>query len=78
MKWPPVIDTGDLRLQGVDQALVGNVVRPDSTRQVTVGGWPRYRYSGDTVPGEVKGHGVGNMWFAVTPQGKKAGGTAAS
>jgi predicted lipoprotein with Yx(FWY)xxD motif len=72
MKWPPVVDTGDLRLDGVDQALVGSVVRPDTTRQVTIGGWPVYRYSGDAAPGEAKGHGVGNVWFAVTPQGKKA------
>nr|WP_240947836.1 hypothetical protein [Planosporangium mesophilum] len=75
MKWPPVIDTGDLRLEGIDQGLVGSVVRPDSTRQVTIGGWPVYRYAGDAAPGETKGHGVGNTWFAVTPQGRKATGS---
>jgi predicted lipoprotein with Yx(FWY)xxD motif len=72
MKWPPVIDTGDLRLDGLDQGLVGSVLRPDSTRQVTIGGWPVYRYSGDAAPGDVRGHGVGTVWFAVTPQGRKA------
>jgi predicted lipoprotein with Yx(FWY)xxD motif len=73
MKWPPVMHTGDLRIEGIDPALVGTVLRPeDSTRQVTIGGWPVYRYAGDAAPGESKGHGVGNAWFAVTPQGKKA------
>jgi predicted lipoprotein with Yx(FWY)xxD motif len=71
-KWPPVIDTGDIRLDGIDQALLGSVVRPDSTRQVTIAGWPVYRYAGDTAPGEAKGQGAGNVWFAITPQGKKA------
>jgi predicted lipoprotein with Yx(FWY)xxD motif len=71
-KWPPVLDTSDIRLDGVDQALVGSVVRADFTRQVTIAGWPVYRYSGDRAPGEAKGQGVGNLWFAVTPQGKKA------
>jgi predicted lipoprotein with Yx(FWY)xxD motif len=71
-KWPPVIDTGDIRLDGVDQALVGSVVRADFTRQVTIAGWPVYRYAGDSTPGDAKGQGVGNVWFAVTPQGKKA------
>jgi predicted lipoprotein with Yx(FWY)xxD motif len=73
MKWPPLIHTSDLRLEGIDQALVGTVLRPeDSSRQVTIGGWPVYRYSGDAAPGEAKGNGVGNVWFAVTPTGRKA------
>jgi predicted lipoprotein with Yx(FWY)xxD motif len=75
MKWPPVIDSGDVRLDGIDQALVGSFIRTDgtATRQLTIGGWPVYRYAGDTAPGETKGNGVGNVWFAVTPQGRKAG-----
>jgi predicted lipoprotein with Yx(FWY)xxD motif len=77
-KWPPLIHTSDLRLEGIDPALVGTVLRPeDQTRQVTIAGWPVYRYSGDLAPGETKGHGVGNVWFAITPQGRKAAGAAA-
>jgi predicted lipoprotein with Yx(FWY)xxD motif len=72
-KWPPVINTGDLRLEGIDQSLVGTVQRTENARrQVTIGGWPVYRYSGDAAPGEAKGNGVGNVWFAVTPTGRKA------
>jgi predicted lipoprotein with Yx(FWY)xxD motif len=72
MTWPPLIDTGDIRLEGVDRALVGNVVRTDFTKQVTIAGWPVYRYGGDTGPGVAKGEGVGGVWFAITPTGKKA------
>ncbi|NJC67960.1 hypothetical protein HC028_26140 [Planosporangium flavigriseum] len=73
MKWLPVMHTSDLRIEGIDPALVGTVVRAeDATRQVTIGGWPVYRYAGDAAPGETKGHGVGNAWFAITPQGRKA------
>jgi predicted lipoprotein with Yx(FWY)xxD motif len=76
-KWPPVIDSGDIRLEGIDQALVGSVIRADFTRQVTIAGWPVYRYAGDTAPGDAKGQGSGNVWFAITPQGKKAAGGGA-
>jgi predicted lipoprotein with Yx(FWY)xxD motif len=78
MKWPPLIDTGNLKIEGVDQALVGSIVRSDFERQVTVAGWPVYRFSGDTAPGDAKGHGAGNVWYAVTPQGKKAAGAPAN
>lgn len=74
-KWPPfVVDpTGQLTLEGVDQGSVGMVQRPDGTSQLTIGGWPVYRFAADTAPGATAGQGVGGTWFAVTPDGKKAG-----
>ena len=73
-KWPPVVvdPAGKLALDGVDQAAVGIVKRPDGQSQLTVGGWPVYRFSGDAAAGATKGQGVGGTWFAVTPDGKKA------
>lgn len=73
--WPPVVDTADIRLDGIDRGLVGSVTRPDSTKQVTIAGMPVYRYAGDTAPEEVKGQGVDNLWYAITPTGRKAAGT---
>jgi hypothetical protein len=35
-----------------------------------------YRYAGDAKPGDVKGQGAGGTWYAVTPEGKEATGTA--
>jgi predicted lipoprotein with Yx(FWY)xxD motif len=74
--WPPVVDTSDIRLDGIDKALIGTVTRPDSTRQVTIGGMPVYRYAKDTAAGEAKGQGADNLWYAITPTGKKAAGAA--
>ncbi|WP_229325017.1 hypothetical protein [Streptomyces sp. UNOC14_S4] len=78
--WPPVVVApgGKVFLDGVDKAKAGTVKRDDGTLQVTVGGWPVYRFSKDTKPGETKGQGVGGTWFGVTPDGKKAGGTGGS
>ena len=72
--WPPVLaDSADaVQLDGVDRAAVGTVKRADGTLQLTIGGWPVYRYSGDKKAGDTAGEGVGKTWFAVTPAGKKA------
>ncbi|MFD9330784.1 hypothetical protein [Streptomyces sp. NPDC060065] len=49
------------------------VKRTDGTLQVTIGGWPVYRFSKDLEPGDTNGQGVGGTWFGVTPDGQKAG-----
>jgi predicted lipoprotein with Yx(FWY)xxD motif len=73
-KWPPVLATpgAPLTVEGVDQGAVGTINRPDGSIQLTLGGWPVYRYSGDTKPGSTTGQGVGGTWAAVTPEGGKA------
>jgi predicted lipoprotein with Yx(FWY)xxD motif len=71
--WPPLTTTADhVQLTGIDKTLIGTVARKDGTVQLTLGGWPLYRYAKDTAAGEAKGQGVGGTWFASTPQGKKA------
>ncbi|GAA2259417.1 lipoprotein [Streptomyces ruber] len=72
--WPPVPASGATAAEGVDTSLLGEVTRPDGTKQLTVGGWPMYRYAKDTKAGDVKGQGVGNTWYASAPDGKKATG----
>lgn len=69
--WPPVYTDGTPSLKGVRDAVVGTVTRQDGTKQVTLDGWPVYRYIGDKKPGQWKGQGVGGTWFVVTPEGKK-------
>ncbi len=73
-KWPPLVvdPKGTLDLDGVEKGVVGMVARPDGGAQLTVGGWPVYRFGGDKVAGSTGGQGVGGTWFAVTPEGKKA------
>jgi len=71
-QWPPVLADGNVVAEGVDQNLVGTVVRADGTRQVTVGGWALYRFAKDTAACQTNGEGVGGTWFVAAPDGKKA------
>ncbi|RSN58563.1 hypothetical protein DMH01_21185 [Amycolatopsis sp. WAC 04182] len=71
--WPPMLAEGDVQIEGVDQALVGEVTRADGRKQVTVGGWALYRYAKDAKAGEAKGQGVGSTWYAANAKGGKAG-----
>jgi predicted lipoprotein with Yx(FWY)xxD motif len=76
--WPPVTVAGQPPLNGVDPKLIGTVVRPDGSKQLTVAGWPVYRYAKDMVPGIVNGEGVGGTWLAIGPDGKPIARPAAS
>ncbi|MFF2748784.1 hypothetical protein ACFVVA_25005 [Kitasatospora sp. NPDC058048] len=76
--WPPEHANGNVTVKGIDSKLVGTVTRADGTEQVTLNGWPAYRYSPDTKPGDTKGQGVGGTWFALTPSGGRAGTAAGS
>ncbi|MEV6282774.1 hypothetical protein [Kribbella sp. NPDC051770] len=55
---------------GVDSARLGVVRRADGRRQVTLGGWPLYRFDGDTSPGDVGGDGLKGTWRAIGPDGR--------
>ncbi|SDN53363.1 SCO0930 family lipoprotein [Streptomyces wuyuanensis] len=69
----PVVAAGDVTpAPGTDASLIGSVTRADGTKQLTVGGWPMYRYAKDTKPGDANGQGVGGTWYASAPDGKKA------
>ncbi|MGN9765525.1 hypothetical protein ACTMS2_10185 [Micromonospora sp. SD12] len=69
--WPPALTDGAPDLNGVSDDKVGTVTRQDGTRQITLDGWPLYRYVGDKKPGQWKGQGVGGTWFVVAPDGRK-------
>ncbi|MFD4787700.1 hypothetical protein ACFWN1_11740 [Streptomyces sp. NPDC058459] len=73
-KWPPVIikDGGNVYLAGVNPKDVGAIRRADGKVQVTVGGRPVYRFSGDAGAGDLNGQGLDGKWFAVGPKGQKA------
>lgn len=78
--WPPLLadDPASLQVDGIDRTLIGVVGRTDGSQQVTIAGWPAYRYSQDAAPGDVKGQGAGGKWFAFAPTGKKAASAAAA
>lgn len=70
--WPPLlsVDGKAPAIEGVDKASVGTVKRADGTTQVTLKGWPLYRFSGDAAPGDTSGEGVGGTWHAIGVDGK--------
>ncbi|MFG2886319.1 hypothetical protein ACGFYV_29130 [Streptomyces sp. NPDC048297] len=72
--WPPVLVRPGSKIftDGVPRSEIGVVRRNDGGLQVTIGGWPVYRFSKDTAPGQTNGEGVGGTWFGVTPTGGKA------
>ncbi|GHD88075.1 SCO0930 family lipoprotein [Streptomyces naganishii] len=70
--WPPVPANDATAGAGVDKALLGEVTRSDGTKQLTIAGWPAYRYAKDTKAGDTAGQGVGGKWYALAPNGKKA------
>ncbi|CAL9347042.1 SCO0930 family lipoprotein [Streptomyces sp. enrichment culture] len=70
--WPPVPADDATAGKGIDASLLGEVTRSDGTKQLTVAGWPAYRYVKDVNAGDTKGQGVGGKWYALAPDGKKA------
>ncbi|WP_369174274.1 SCO0930 family lipoprotein [Streptomyces sp. R28] len=73
-KWPPVPADDATAGSGIDKELLGVVTRSDGTEQLTVDGWPAYRFAKDANAGDVNGQGVGGTWYALAPDGKKAQG----
>jgi predicted lipoprotein with Yx(FWY)xxD motif len=71
--WPAVVSSnGNIpELEGMDPSIVGTVQRPDGSMQVTIGGWPAYRYIGDVKAGTWKGQGVGGIWWVMDQHGRK-------
>ncbi|WP_078585147.1 hypothetical protein [Streptomyces anulatus] len=70
--WMPVMAQDSVQTMGVEKSLLGTVDRSDGMKQLTLGGWPLYRYMGDTKAGQMNGQAKDDKWFAVTPAGKKA------
>jgi predicted lipoprotein with Yx(FWY)xxD motif len=70
-KWPPVLWHGRPAVKGISAGIVGKVLRADGTWQLTLHGWPVYRFAGDTRPGQWKGQGVGGTWHTIMRTGAR-------
>ncbi|GAA0228528.1 hypothetical protein [Cryptosporangium japonicum] len=73
-KWPPVLTRNKIVFNGIDRNALGTIQRSDGTYQVTLGGWPVYRFADDAKPGDISGEAVQGTWFTLAPSGKKANG----
>jgi predicted lipoprotein with Yx(FWY)xxD motif len=73
-KWPAVVATSDTPSGDGITGDLGSITRTDGTKQVTLNGWPLYYFAADSAAGDVKGQGVGGVWWAVAPNGDKVAG----
>jgi predicted lipoprotein with Yx(FWY)xxD motif len=82
--WPPLTTSGKPRAgKGVKAALIGTTRRSDGRVQVTYNHHPLYLFhglatgqgvansalQGDRKPGDVRGQGIYDTWYAVSPAG---------
>ncbi len=73
-QWPPIVVTKGTKLffPGIKRENIGFVKREDGRSQVTLGGRPVYLFAKDQKAGDVLGQNVGNRWFVINPEGKRA------
>ncbi len=72
--WPALVVSGTPQAGGgVSARLLGTIRLKNGKHQVTYGGHPLYRYSGDTEPGQTEYVGAiasGGTWTAINAQAK--------
>jgi predicted lipoprotein with Yx(FWY)xxD motif len=77
--WEPVLAPNGFEVQqGIEEDLVGVIDRPEGGKQLTLNGWALYYYFKDLELGQIAGQGIGDTWFAIAPNGKKAEETGAA
>lgn len=73
--WEPVLAPNGVSLLSdqLDPTKVDLTNRPDGLGpQVSYNGWALYYFKTDMTLGQIAGHGVGDVWFAIGPDGKQA------
>lgn len=75
--WPPLLGQDPVAGEGVTGDLATFERADSGDAQVMVNGAPLYHWAGDAEPGDVTGHGVGDVWWAVTPSGEAVAASAA-
>ncbi|WP_410605355.1 hypothetical protein [Amycolatopsis sp. lyj-90] len=68
--WIPITTTGTPVVTGIDPAIVDTIKRPEGAKQVTLAGWPLYKFA-NARPGEWTGQGTDHLWFVVEPDGQR-------
>jgi len=70
--WPRAVVKASAKLTagpGVNKAMLGTIKAPGGMRQLTYGGYPLYRYVGDSKPGQMTGEGHDHTWYVVSASG---------
>jgi predicted lipoprotein with Yx(FWY)xxD motif len=71
--WPAAV-IGEHDTSVLDPALWTTVENPEAGAMLKVADWPLYTFAGDEAPGDVNGQGVGEVWYAVAPDGSTVDG----
>jgi predicted lipoprotein with Yx(FWY)xxD motif len=72
--WPPLTVEGERDVvagEGVDESKLGTARQADGRLWVTYNGHLLYRFTCDAAPGDTTGHSLGDVWFALTPDGEQ-------
>jgi predicted lipoprotein with Yx(FWY)xxD motif len=75
--WPPVAADTPIS-SDLDDSMFGSIERTDGTAQLTINGMPLYLFASDAGPGDINGHGVNDVWFAVDAEGNMLEASAAT
>ncbi|MEY2418161.1 MAG: hypothetical protein QOG90_841 [Actinomycetota bacterium] len=73
--WPALMTSDGA---GVGDGLNASLLSHNAANQYTYNGWPLYRFSGDTAPGDTNGQGVGGIWHVAGADGNAVMTTAAT
>lgn len=65
--WPLYYSADASTDLNLNKTEVGEITRADGRKQSTYRGYPLYYYATDAVAGDVKGDGVGGIWFVAKP-----------
>lgn len=68
VNWPPFYADPAAVIQGCDSNDFATITRTDGRHQTTYKGMPLYYFKNDKYPGDTFGHGIGDVWFLVTPK----------
>lgn len=71
--WLPVLVDGEPDVAADIEAEVTTIERPDGGTQLVVAGAPLHAFVVDAEPGDVRGQGSADRWFAVSPSGALLG-----
>jgi len=70
--WPAVLAPGAAIVgTGLSVSKLAVDMQPDGAHQVAYNGHLLYTFAQDTAPGDAKGQALGNVWFALSPDGTK-------
>ena len=69
--WPAVETTSAMPDVTGITGKIGTITGTEGKLQVTLNGLPLYTYSADSAAGDVRGQGVGGIWWAIGADGNK-------